>query len=46
MICFGSSLFNPGVVVDWFDSSCVDLTRWFMRGYSLGFVLVDLVVVG
>ena len=35
MICFGSSLFNPGVVVDWFILVVVDLTRWFMRGYSL-----------
>ena len=48
VICFGSSLFNPGVVVDWFDSSCVALTRWFMRGYSLvrvgGLVVVCLLL--
>lgn len=45
MICFGSFLFNPGVVVDWFILVVVDLTRWFMRGYSLVRV-GGLVVVG
>ena len=39
VICFGSSLFNPGVVVDWFDSSCLCLTRWLCV-VTLWFVLV------
>ena len=34
-----------GSLWSWFDSSCVDLTRWFMRGYSLVRV-GGLVVVG